>query len=83
MEPEGDSDTNCNWCTQYSHQKIGTETRGLRHKRRSGDHPNYSIVEIGQTLRRVLETCCHSDSREKPSTNADLARVYKKREPAE
>ena len=27
---------------------IGTRTGGRRNKRTSGDHPNYSIFEIGQ-----------------------------------
>ena len=29
MEHEGDSNTNCNWCTRYNHQKICTGTGGL------------------------------------------------------
>ena len=48
MEHESDSDTNCNWSARYSHQKISTVTGGLGSKRTSEDHPNYSIVEIGQ-----------------------------------
>ena len=35
-----------------SHQTIGTGTGGLRNKRISGDHPNYSIVEIGQNTKK-------------------------------
>ena len=31
-----------------SHQKTGTETRGLGNKGTIRDHPNYRIVEIGQ-----------------------------------
>ena len=31
---------------------IGTKTGGLRNKRRSGDRPNYSIVEIGQNTEK-------------------------------
>ena len=45
----------------------------------SGDHPNDSLIENGQNtkkspgdLRRLEETCCHSDSSEKPSANADM-----------
>ena len=33
-------------------QKIDTENRGLENKRMSGDHPNYSIVEIGQNTKK-------------------------------
>ena len=50
VEHESDKGTNCNWCSWYSYQKIGKRTRGLGNKRESGDHPNYSIVEIGQNI---------------------------------
>ena len=48
MEHESDSDTNCNWCTQYSHQRIGKaleelEIRGLQHYQ----DPNYSLIKFG------------------------------------
>ena len=49
---ESDSDTNCNWYAQYSHKKICTGTGKLGNKRTSGDHPNYSIVEIGQNTKK-------------------------------
>ena len=52
MECEGDGDTNCNWCTRYSHQRIDTETGGFRNKRTSGDHPNYGFDEIGQNTKK-------------------------------
>ena len=52
MEHESDSDTNHNWNALYSHQRIGTGTEGLGNKRTSGDHPNYSIVEIGQKTKK-------------------------------
>ena len=29
MEQECDSDTNCNWCSWYSHQRIDIGTRGV------------------------------------------------------
>ena len=50
---EHDSDTNCKWCSWYSHLRICIKNGS---KRMSGDHPNYSTIEIGQILRRVLET---------------------------
>ena len=37
MEHESDGDTNCNWCTRYSHQRIGKGTGGLGNKRTNGD----------------------------------------------
>ena len=48
MEHENNSYPNCRWCSGYSHQRFGKKTRRVRNKRLSGDHPNYSIVEIGQ-----------------------------------
>ena len=52
MENESDSDTICNWCTWYSHQRICTGTGGLENKKVSGDHPNYSIIKIGQNIEK-------------------------------
>ena len=51
MEHESDGDTNCNWCTRYSHQRIGTRTRRLVNKKMSGHHPNESI-KIGQNIEK-------------------------------
>ena len=31
---------------------LGTRTGGLGNKRMSGDHPNYSIIEIGQNTEK-------------------------------
>ena len=50
MEHESDDDTNCNWYFWFSHQRIGTRTRGLGNKRTSWDLPNYIIIEIGQNI---------------------------------
>ena len=38
-----DSYNNCNWCFWHSHQRIDTRTGGLRNKRTSGNHQNYSF----------------------------------------
>ena len=46
-ERESDGDTNCNWCTRYSHQRIDTGTGEIRNKSRSGDHRNNHIIKIG------------------------------------
>ena len=63
MELESNGYTNCNWCSWYSHQKIGLETGGPRNNRTNGDYPNYSIIKIGQNtakshgdLRRLVVT---------------------------
>ena len=58
MEPESDSDTNCNWLAQSSHERVGTGTGGLGNKRMSGDHPNYglNIEKSPRDLRRFADT---------------------------
>ena len=52
MENEIDGDTNCDWCTRYSQQKIGTGTRRLGNDRTSGDRPNNRIDEISQNMKK-------------------------------
>ena len=52
MELESDGDTDCNWGTRNSHQRIDTETGGPGDKRMSRDHSNYSIIEIGQNIKK-------------------------------
>ena len=47
VENERDGDTDCNW-----RQKVSKKTRGHWNKRMSGDHPNNSIVEIGQNAEK-------------------------------
>ena len=48
MEHESDRDTNFTRRAMYSHKWIGTRTGGLGKRRARGNHPNYSIFEIGQ-----------------------------------
>ena len=54
MEYEGDDDTNCGWCTWGNPKRIGKGTGRLGNKRTSGDHPNYSIIKIGQNTEKSL-----------------------------
>ncbi len=63
MEYESDNDMNCYWCSWYSHQRFDSRTGGLGNKRKSEDHPKYSIIEIAQNpetspgdLRRLAVT---------------------------
>ena len=46
------SDTNCNWCAWYSHQRIGTKIGDLGNNRTNGDHPNYRNSEIRQNTEK-------------------------------
>ena len=36
-------------------KRFGKWTRGLRNKRTSGDHPNYSIIEIDRNTKKSPE----------------------------
>ena len=51
---KSDSDTHYNWRTRFSYQMIGTGIGGVGNKRTSGDHPNYSIVEISQNTKKSV-----------------------------
>ena len=50
MEYERDGDTNYNWSAWTDPQKLGKGR--LRIKYRNRDHPNTSIVEIGQNTKK-------------------------------
>ena len=52
MEHEGDGDTDCNWCTWNDAKRLGKGARGVRNRKASRDHPNYSIVRIGQNTEK-------------------------------
>ena len=41
VEHESDDYTNCNWCSWYSHQRIGTRTGG--NNGTSRNHKNYCV----------------------------------------
>ena len=57
-ELENDGNTNCNWCSRYGHQRIGTGTGSLGNRRTSGDHPNDCIITIGKNSKK-----CPGDSK--------------------
>ena len=50
VEHESDVYTNYNWCSWYNYQRINKRTGGLGNK--SGNHPHYCIIEIGQNTER-------------------------------
>ena len=51
MEHESDGDTTYNWCAQDRYKSIGTGTEAQGDETR-GDHPNYSIVEVGKNTKK-------------------------------
>ena len=47
MEHKVVGDTNCSWCTRNDPQMLKA-SGGIGNRRTSGNHPDYSIVKIGQ-----------------------------------
>ena len=67
MKHGDDGDTNCGWCAQDNPLSICKEAGG--NKKTNRDHPDYSIIKIGQNtekspgdLRRLTNARCHSNS---------------------
>ena len=52
VEHERDGDTSTNWCSGYTHQRIGKRNGGPGNKRASEDHQNYSIIEIRHNTKK-------------------------------
>ena len=52
-----DDDTNCKWCTSYSHERVDKGIGRLGNQMQDGDHPDYN-----QNTEKVQETCCHLNS---------------------
>ena len=73
MEHESDSDSYCNWCA------LGTVTKGLVQelkdleiRGRVETIKTTALLRSVRILRRVQETCSHSNPSEKPSVNAGV-----------
>ena len=49
---KGDGETNCNRCTRNNPQKFVKGTGRIRNQRTTEDHPNCSIVKIGQNTEK-------------------------------
>ena len=76
---ESDSDTNCNWCSWYNHQRFGKMTRWHGNKRMGGDNSNYSIVEIGQNTEKSPGDLKRLAVTQTPERNHRLTLVWKTR----
>ena len=50
---EHESDDYANWCSWYSHQRIGTRTGGPGNNGMGGDCLSYSIVEFSQNTGKI------------------------------
>ena len=55
MKHENDGDTKYNLYVRYSHQKVRTRTGERGNSRMSRDHPNNSIIIIGQNSEKSAE----------------------------
>ena len=77
MTHESDGDTNSKWRVRYSHQRFGTRTGGLGNCRTNGDHPNYSIVEIGQNTKKSPGDLRRLAVTQTPVENHQLTLVWK------
>ena len=75
VEHESGAFTNYYWCSWYCHERVNKGTTWLGNKGKSGYHPNYYTIKIGQNTEKspgLGETCRHSNFSEKPSANADM-----------
>ena len=77
MEHESDSDTNCNWCSRCSPQSIGAGIGGLGNKRTVKNHPNYSIIKIGQDTEKSPEDLRGLAATQTPLRNYQLTLMWK------
>ena len=77
MEYESDGDSNCNWCSWYSHQRNDTKTGGFGNQITSGDDQNNSIIEIGQITEKSLGDLRKLAVIQIPARNNRLTLVWK------
>ena len=77
LEHESDSDTICGWCTWNPLQRIGKEKLG--NTRTSRDHPNYSIIKIGQNSEKSPGDSRRLAVTQTPVRNYNLTLVLKTR----
>ena len=72
-----DGDTNSNWNCRYNHQRICGGTGRHRNKRTSGDHLNYSIGEIGKSIKKSFGDLSRLVVTQTPVKNHPRTRVRK------
>ena len=56
MKHEGDGDTNCNWCSQHTHQRIVKGLEELEIRGQVETIQTIALLRLARILRRVLET---------------------------
>ena len=56
VEYEGESDTNCSWCTRYGPKKLGKKTGRPGNQSKKWDPQTAALLGSARILRRVLKT---------------------------
>ena len=72
MEREGDNYTNCNWWFVTVTKGLLKGLENLEVGGRVETIQTTTLLRTARILRRVLETCGHSNSSGRPSANADV-----------
>ena len=78
VEQEGDVDSNFSWCIWDNPQSFDKRTGRLRNKRTSRDHPDYSIIKIGQNTEKNPGDLRRFAVSQTPVANYQLSLVWKK-----
>ena len=80
MEYEGYGDTNCCWCTWNNLQIPEKESEGTEDQGKNWIYLHNSAVKINKnSKKRPKETCCHSDSSERPPANTGVKKLTRSR----
>ena len=77
VEHESDDYTNYNWCSWYSQKGLKQVLEGLEITRGGESIQTTALLRSDKILKRVRETCGHSNSTERPSTNADVKNPHR------
>ena len=77
VEHDSNYYTNCNWCTWYNQQRIGTNTGGVGTNGAGVDYPNYGIIENGQNTEKCPEDLRRLAVTQTPVENHLLTLMWK------
>ena len=77
MEHEGEGDTSCGWCSLDNPQMIDKRTGRIGNKKTSRDHPNHSVIKIGQNTEKSPVDLKRQTVTQTPMKNHPLSLVWK------
>ena len=66
MEREGDSGTNCSWCSRNDPQRLGKRLESMENSGRI-ETINTTATPDGKTPENLMRLVYHSDSSERPA----------------